>query len=646
MKKSYNQISQNITVLTIWRLLVVISFFSVERILFFLFNKSYFPGISFSHLIELMISGLKFDLSAVLYTNVIFILMMILPFRFRLNDLYQRVAKWIFLITNSIALAANTIDIVYFRYTMRRTDFGVFKEFGETENISKILLTAFAQNFYLVFLFALLVFLLWRSYGKSRITDFSFRPVPYYLTSLGIMLLSFWLFVAGVRGGFDRTIRPITLSSAGEKVIQPIETAIVLNTPFSIYRTISKSTFQRQNFYTEAQLVKIYTPVHQPVATAGFQKLNVVVLIMESFTKENSGLFNPAFNGKKYSGYTPFLDSLSLKSKTWLYSYANGTKSIDAIPSVLGGIPSLVQPFVLSRYALNKMDGLASVLGREGYYTAFFHGAPNGSMGFDAISNMLGFQHYFGQTEYGNNKDADGYWGVRDEEFLQFYAHKMSSFKEPFLTSVFTLSSHHPYKLPPRYEKVFTRGTLPLHPVVEYADYSLKRFFETASKQKWYKNTLFVITADHSLPSPEHAEYQSSTGVFSIPVLFFRPGTEAAGIDSVSLMQQIDILPSVLGYLNYPKPFFAFGRNQFDTTKKRFVANYINGVYQFMQDDYVIHSDGKRLLAVFQFKKDPLLKNNLVSQNLPEANEVFQNFKAYLQQYNNRMIDNKLQVNR
>jgi len=601
---------------------------------------------SVSHLTDLLIAGLKFDLSAVLYTNVIFILMMILPFRFRCNAVYQRVAKWVFIATNGIALAANMIDIVYFRYTMRRTDFGVFKEFGETENISKIMLTAFAQNFYLVLLFALLIFLLWRGYGKSRITDFSFRPVPYYLTSLGIMLLSFWLFVAGVRGGFDRTIRPITLSSAGEKVIQPIETAIVLNTPFSIYRTISKSTFQRQTFFTDNELEKIYTPLHQPETTGEFRKLNVVVLIMESFTKENSGLFNPTFNGKKFQGYTPFLDSLSLKSKTWLYSYANGTKSIDAIPSVLGGIPSLVQPFVLSRYALNKMDGLASVLGREGYYTAFFHGAPNGSMGFDAISNMLGFQNYYGQTEYGANKDTDGYWGVRDEEFLQYYAKTMSNFKEPFLTAVFTLSSHHPYKLPPRYEKVFTRGTQPLHPVVEYADYSLKRFFQTASKQKWYKNTLFVITADHSLPSAEHAEYQSATGVFSIPVLFFSPGEMSTGIDSVSLMQQIDILPSVLGYLRYPKPYFAFGRNQFEASGRRFVTNYINGVYQFMQGDLVIHSDGKRLLAVFDYKHDPLLKNNLVSKNLPAANDAFQNFKAYLQQYNNRMIDNKLIINK
>ncbi len=646
MKKFFDLTGRNVYMMTAWRLLVVLVLFSITRLLFYLLNQPYFPGMTAYHLLTLMGSGLQFDLTAVLYTNILFILLMILPFRFRYNPYYQQTTKWIYIVTNCAALASNLIDVVYFRYTMRRTDFGFFSEFSNDYNVGKIFFTAIRQNWFLLIVFIVIVFLLLKAYGKMQKSGVISSPWAYYPVTTIMMGVFMWLTVCGMRGGFGMTTRPITISNAGEKVYQPIETAIVLNTPFSIYRTITRSTFKRLDYYPEQSLERIYTPLHAANQSGEFRKLNVVVLILESFSKEHSGYFNKKFNGVKYNGYTPFLDSLAQQGKTWVYSYANGVKSIDAIPSVLGGIPSLVQPFVLSRYSLNKIEGLPALLTKEGYTTAFFHGAPNGSMGFNSITNMLGFKSYYGKNEYADDKDFDGFWGIRDEEFLQYYARSMCKLKEPFITSVFTLSSHHPYTIPQKYEKVFKGGTLPIHRTVQYADYALKRFFETASKTSWYKNTLFVITADHSLPSPEHEEYKCPTGAFSIPIIFYRPNGELRGIDSTNLIQQIDIMPSVLGYLNYPKPYFAFGRNHFDQQEKPFIANYINGVYQFIEGDYVVHSNGEKLLAVYDLKKDRMQHNNLASRHIPAAETVYAHFKAYLQQYNNRMIDNKLRVDK
>ncbi|MEI7677022.1 MAG: LTA synthase family protein [Bacteroidales bacterium] len=637
---------KNVYVMTLWRLSLVFVLFSIARLLFYIFNNSYFTGMTSSHLFELMASGLKFDLTALLYTNIIFILMMVVPFRFRYNSYYQAIAKWIFIVTNALALLANFVDIVYFRYTMRRTDFGVFTEFKNDGNISKILGTALVQNWYLTFLFALTVWVLIVSYGKMKPTRLAKTAWSYYLTCTFLFGLSMWLTICGLRGGFGMDTRPITISNAGAMVRQPIEIAIVLNTPFSIYRTFSRSTFKRLNYYPNDKLEAIYSPIHYQNDSVPFQKKNVVILILESFSKEHSGYFNKQFNGKYYQGYTPFLDSLAQVSNTWVYSYANGSKSIDAIPSVLGGVPSLVQPYALSRYSLNKMAGLSTILRKEGYYTAFFHGAPNGSMGFDAITNLLGFEHYVGKTEYANDADYDGYWGIRDEEFLQFFAHSMDKMPQPFLTSVFTLSSHHPYTIPKRYEKVFKGGTMPVHRTVQYADYALKRFFQTVSKTSWFKNTVFIISADHSLPSSEHAEYKSPMGVFSIPIIFYQSGSNLHKIDSTQLIQQIDVMPTLLGYLHYKKPYFAFGRDHFNLSQRPFVANYTNGVYQYVEGDWTIHSDGEKLLAVFDYKHDKLLTNNLKNQNIPAAKIVFEHFKAFLQQYNNRMIDDKLLVNK
>jgi phosphoglycerol transferase MdoB-like AlkP superfamily enzyme len=179
-----------------------------------------------------------------------------------------------------------------------------------------------------------------------------------------------------MRGALIQLIRPITISNALEKVTKPIEPAIVLNTPFSLIRTISRTRLDKVHYFTDEEVSKIYTPIHHGAEKGDFKAENVVILILESFTKEISGVLNPDIEGGHYKGYTPFLDSIIQHSYTWEYSYANGLKSIDAIPSIIGGIPSLVHPFALSRYSLNDMESLAATLKMKGYSTSFFHGAP------------------------------------------------------------------------------------------------------------------------------------------------------------------------------------------------------------------------------------------------------------------------------
>jgi phosphoglycerol transferase MdoB-like AlkP superfamily enzyme len=289
------------------------------------------------------------------------------------------------------------------------------------------------------------------------------------------------------------------------------------------------------------------------------------------------------------------------------------------------------------------MEGLATTLKKKGYDAGFFHGAPNGSMGFSAITNMLSIKKYFGQNEYGRKEDSDGFWGIPDELFLNYCAKNFSQLKEPFVASVFTLSSHHPYILPKKYENSFKGGSNPLYKCIQYSDFSLKEFFKEASRQPWYKNTLFVLTADHSLPSNDHKEYITSTGLFSIPVIFHHPNSSLVGFDP-TLMQQIDIFPTVLGYLKYDASYFAFGRDRFNPNEHPFVVNYVNGSYQFMEDDYLLQSDGSKLLAAFRYKEDRQYLNNLAETRDTTIDRHFNRFKAFLQQYNNRMVENRLTI--
>src|SRR5690606_33686296 len=119
------------------------------------------------------------------------------------------------------------------------------------------------------------------------------------------------------------------------------------------------------------------------------------------------------------------------KSYTFNRSYSNGRKSIDALPSVITGIPSVGEPFVLSIYSGNRTTSLAQLLGDEGYETAFFHGAPNGSMGFSAYTQLAGIKHYYGKNEYNNDADFDGIWVIWVESFMQFMTHIIDKMPQP-----------------------------------------------------------------------------------------------------------------------------------------------------------------------------------------------------------------------
>jgi arylsulfatase A-like enzyme len=639
----YQMLKSNIYVQLIKRILVVYLLFTLCRLVFYWYNYDLYQERTFAQLWTIFTGGLLFDTTAILYTNILYILMFLIPFKFRYNKTYQGVAKYLYLITNGIALAANCIDIVYFRFTLRRTTFDIFREFSHGEKIGNVFANAFIDHWYLVLFFiaiiVLMVFLYGRPIEKSSVLIRN--PFIYYPACLVGMALGVGIVVIGLRGGVRHSTRPITLSNAGEYVQEPIDVPLVLNTPFSIYKTIERRGMTPLKYFDDEQVMeRIYTPVHMPSDSVGaFNHMNVMVIILESFGKEHSGFYNKELDGGTYQGYTPFLDSLASQSLTFEFSYGNGSKSIDALASTLAGIPAIPQPFVLSPHFNNTIRALPLLLKEKGYETAFFCGQPNSAMGFWAFCKLMGFNRQFGMTEYGNNDDYDGIWGIWDEEFLQFTAKEMSGLSEPFLSTLFTISSHHPFRVPERYENVFEPGPLPIHRCIRYTDYSLKRFFETASRQPWYNQTLFVLVADH-INGIVHDEYKPTPEMFAIPVIFYKPdGSLKEYRHSVS--QQIDIMPTVLGLLNYDQPYLSFG---FDVnrTQDRFAINYTNGYYQLYSDKYVLVFDGKETTGLYQLRTD--MSHNFAGE-LPEIQEEMeQKAKAFLQQYTTRMVENRLTV--
>ncbi|MBR4840297.1 MAG: sulfatase-like hydrolase/transferase [Paludibacteraceae bacterium] len=625
--------------------LLVMAIYFLCRLFFFAINMDLFPDVTFDRFCTMQEGGMKFDISAFVYTNALYLLLMILPFKFRKNYLYQKITRWVFVITNSLAILVNNCDAVYFRFTSRRTTCTIFNEFQNDGNVGSIIMTSLFEYWYVTIFAIAMIFLLYKLYKRP---NFSLDIKPnwaYYPLHLAIFCLTVYFSIIGMRGGFGAFTRPITLSNANQYVEKTTESAIVLNTPFCLFRTIGKSAYKNPGFFeSQEETEKVYSPIHRPQAQGEFKPLNVVILIMESFGKEYTGFFNKDLENGTYKGYTPFLDSLMAESLTFDYSYSNGRKSIDAMPSILTSIPMFKEPYVLTPYYTNQVNSIASLLATKGYYSAFFHGAPNGSMGFQAFAKTAKFNDYFGMDDYPNKNDFDGTWAIWDEEFFQFFAQKMGEFKQPFVTSIFSASSHHPFRIPEKYEGQFPKGDLPIHQCIGYSDLALRRFFQTMSQYDWFENTLFVFSADHT-NQVSHPEYTTDAAIYSIPIFFYQPNSDLKGRRS-TLAQQTDILPSILGYLNYDQPFIAFGNDiitQSDSLK--YNVNYSNGIYQIYRDNYLLQFDGEKTKAVYDFKKDRMLQNNLLGK-VAEQDSLELLLKANIQQYILRMINDQLTVKR
>lgn len=633
----------------LYRLAIAYLFFGLTRLLFYLFNYEHFADMTTAQVLRAWGGGLRFDTAAVLYLNLLFILLSILPFRFRKHKYYQRALNLSFYIPNTLGIMAGLADCVYFPNTLRRTTSSVFSEFANEQ--SSFFFHLLLEYWYIVLLAILSVLLLVFLYRRVRPVHFIGEKQRWYLY-YPLQLVIAFLFVVyaawGLRGGsFAKNWRPLGMSYANVSVDKIEHRALVLNTPYCIIRTIGKQELPQKHFFaTDEELLQYFNPVHNLAAdsTAYFGKLrgrNVVVIIIESFARQYIGCLNKDL--PNYKGYTPCFDSLAAQGYCFKQAFANGRKSIDAMPSVLASIPPLHGHFVTSHYSGNRINGLASCLREMGYSSAFFHGAPNGSMGFDAFVKQAGYEHYFGKTEYNNDADYDGVWGIWDEPFLQRMLQELSQMEQPFLGTVFTLSSHDPFQVPKEYEGVFPDEGEPLVHCIGYTDHALGKFFQEAARQPWFKNTLFLITADHA-NGALRPEYRTSVLGFATPMLLYAPNSDLRGFNDSTTVQQADVLPTLLSLLGYPKSIVAFGNNMLSAQSPHFAVCDFDGTYQLIEEGFVLQHDGEHPTALFNYVEDNYLSRNLLDSLPDRASRMTHRLEALLQTYNARMRANNLLV--
>ena len=626
--------------LVAFRILLAYVFYSIARVLFYVYNSSLIKVDGVYDFLKLCYHGLTFDTTTILYVNSLFLIVSIFPAVVNTKKAYQKVLFYIYFATNLLAYSANFIDFIYYRYTFSRSTRASLDTLDNEENKS-LLLFNFLINYWHVFLlFFVLAFLWIWIYKKVKLPVQKDKPsIKYFVFSIASFLLIITLCVGGIRGDFKKSTRPINILDASRYTKNSGQADVVLNTPFAIIRTWNANTFKKVNLVSKTQVDSLLVPIKH-YKNNPETKPNVVIFILESFAREYNGAFNKGIKIPDYEGYTPFVDSLAQHSLIFTNAYANGWKSIHGVSSVIAGIPSFQNAFTSSPYPKQKIESLVSTLKSEGYDTSFFHGAPNGSMGFLGFGNILGYDHYYGKTEYNNDADFDGVWGIWDEPFFQYFNRTLSQKKTPFMATLFSVSSHEPYKVPAKYEGKFPKGKVNINQCIGYTDMALKKFFAAARKEPWYRNTIFVLVADHG-NTIAYDEYRKEFNKHTVPILFFSPDEKYVGVNT-DWAQQIDIYPTLLDMIGYKKPFRSWGRSLInDKQVAPFAIKYGSNMYQFMSGNYICTFDGKKAIG-FYAKDDKGMEHNLISKRNPEMDSLELRCKAFVQDYMERVIDKRL----
>lgn len=627
----------------LFRLLVVLVMFSLSRWLIYLFNTEFFHHLTLREAFKLYFVGMRFDMVVIAYANILLILYYCLPLKIIYNKVLQKIMGIYYVLLNSVIIFLNMADVVYFQFLGQRMTRGLFRFLGNSDkSIGAIVGQMLVDYWYVLVLIILFVLVLVvvskQTYldAENKVPDNKWNTIQW--VSLAVFSI---LTVIAARGGIQA--RPISTDTA-LLYTDSQNMPIVTNAPFNLAKASSNYELTECHYFNPEEMD--FTPIHYSTQAERFLtdslefQPNLVFIILESYGQEMIGYYNP----QQRHPLTPFLDSLLTQSHTF-DGRANGRRSIESLPSLFSGIPSLMDiDMASSPYSNNKVDGLGSILKAHGYNTSMFHGGNNGTKKFDEYAQKTGFDHYYGRNEYGNDDDYDGRSGIFDGPYMQYCLQKLDNESQPFATVIYTLSSQHPYiwpkefQLPP--ESYLWSG---FEKTVYYTDCALRDFFAEAATKPWYDSTLFVITANHANTEHYSQEYSNVWGMYSIPIAFYMP-SRIEPMRNMELAQQIDLNVSILSALGINDTVFSFGRNLFDAVSDPFCIAYINQTYQYSDGRYLLQSDGNTTIGVFNIGTDHLLDNNLIDH--VKCDDLSRKLKECIQEYNNRFIHNQLFIDK
>lgn len=645
------RIDCNVYLATLLELAIVLLVFWFMRFVFYWVNSSMFGDISFSHLLRLAQAGIRFDVCAVAWFNIPFIFMRFLPFKFTANRIYILITNIIFVISNSLLLILNLIDIPLYSIFGFRTSMALMNIFFSEPNIGMIIF-GFTKNYWWVFLFVFIIILfliLLVTCLKIRqpVKPDGWSPRQFFLMKTGIFFCTAFITFVG-SWGRSITTNPLYVEYAMLHTDKISEINIVLNTPFTLLKMDDDFRLSRFEFFTEEELTQIRNSIKIPPAETVPNYKNLVIITIESggtLWFEDLNVSNPT----PHDNLSPFLNSLIPESLVFKNTFATSIVTVDGVRNIFAGFPAYGF-FLISDAAFTQtsIEGIASLLNRIGYSSKFYYGGEKDSFHFYPFFVKSGFDNVTYLDILPPSKEKkDKYWGYWDHDLLNFMANDLDSLPQPFFAGAITLNPHDPFSTP----KFWREDEYRFPPdseerAVEYIDKSLETFFTRAKEKDWYTNTIFIITADHGSRFEATNKWQTTYIQPHILFMIFDPSRSLpTGISDITV-GQIDIMPTALFLLGYPYPYLAFGESVFSPNRPHYAFNVIGGKYQVTGDRYLVRFDDRmtRIEEVFDITKDVELQNPLTTFDSEEIENMQRWGQALLQDYSQRIYENRMTV--
>ncbi len=294
-------------------------------------------------------------------------------------------------------------------------------------------------------------------------------------------------------------------------------------------------------------------------------KPNIVLIMLESWTADIIAPLHGDIN------VTPFFSSLCDSGLLFSNIYATGRRTDQAFPSLLSGFPAQPDHSII-RFTdkTEQLPYLSHYFKSQGYNLSFYYG---GELGFANMQSYLlygGFQHLVGKDDFPSGS-MNSKWGAHDEFVLDRQLTELNNTPEPFFSMLVTLSSHEPYEIPrPDYIK---GKDIPsnFRNAARYTDECLKEYFTKAKQQPWYKNTLFILVADHGHIQPRNRDYYDML-THRIPLLFYGPAllSSLAGKQINNIGNQNDLAATLLNQFKFNAQQFSWSNDLMNTTRNNF----------------------------------------------------------------------------
>ncbi len=552
--------------------------FFIQRSIFFI---SYFDRLqeySFQENLLIFIKGLRLDLSMsgyfLLFSFVLLILHLVLSKYTRIFDKIIQVYTIILLV---IVLLLGLIDIGIYqewgtKLNSRAIEFLILSP-GEalaSSSSSPILL----QSILFIVELTLLLFI-YNKYFKYQF-DRLFYFVPRFLSIVLLLALS----VIMIRGGLQ--LAPINQSAVYFSQHSIVNHAS-LNTEWNLMHSVIENHFSNDNPYrfldesvAKSKVDSLYTcEVDSNISILKNTRPNIVFIVLESYTSD----VVEHFGGEV--GVAPNLSKLAKEGISFKNIYASGDRTDKGLIAILSAFPSqAVRTIIQQPDKFEKLPSITKVLRQKGYNTSFYYGGESEFANFKSYLITAGVEEIIDKNSF-DKSQMNSKWGAHDGFLFTKVLEEFKQKKSPFTSVVLTLSSHEPFEIPVASPYIGNDLPSQFRKAAHYTDQCLKDFFDKAKKEAWYKNTLFVIVADHGHRLPKEYNTAYELKKFRIPLLFYGDviKDEYKGIAINTIGSQTDIASTLLNQLNLKSVEFNWSKNLFNKNCSNFAFySYDNGI--------------------------------------------------------------------